>query len=313
MCHIALSARHTLKQRTVPISQAFWMDRRSSGTYFANRRFDATKQIVPDSWLGIGHLAFLGDREQRTLNHIRAFSYAHLLGNYEEFIPVQMAEVAGRDWRDDRARLRGLLRFGEEELKHQQLFRRTEEVLEASCGHEFGRYFDAQKVKLTSFVDAVLAYPLLPRFLLLAAFELGTQRHYVESIRTSAGAVSDPLYVDVLKNHWIEESQHVKLDLLEAARLAACMTADEIIRAFDDVLGLGGLIGETFSGQVEQELATFEAVTGRVLLEPEITALRDALNQSLQAIVAGVSLTHPSFKQAALGLSKEGAAKLGIV
>jgi hypothetical protein len=146
---------------------------------FADRRFDATKHIVPDSWLGTGHLAFLSDREQRTLNHIRDFSYAHLLGNYEEFIPLQMAEVAGRDWHDDRARLRGLFRFGEEEMKHQQLFQRTEDVLEASCGHEFGRYFDPEKVRLTTFVKAVLAYPLLPRFLLLAAFEWGTQRHYV--------------------------------------------------------------------------------------------------------------------------------------
>jgi hypothetical protein len=280
---------------------------------FANRHFDATKHIVPASWLGTGHLGFLDDREQRTLNHIRAFSYAHLLGNYEEFIPVQMAEVAGRDWHDDRARLRGLLRFGEEEMKHQQLFQRTEDILEASCGHRFGRYFDVEKVRLASFVEAVLAYPLLPRFLLLTAFELGTQRHYVESVRTSDGTAADPLYVDVLKNHWIEESQHVKLDVLEAARLAAGMSSDEISDAFDDVLGLGGLIGETFAGQVEQELATFETVTRRALPKPETTALRDALNQFLQAIVAGVSLTHPDFKQVALEPSKEGAAKLGIV
>jgi len=48
-------------------------------------------------------------------------------------------------------------------------------------------------------------------------------------------------------------------------------------------------------------------------LEAEATALRDVLNQSWQAIVAGVLLTHPSFKQVALELSKEDAAKLGIV
>jgi hypothetical protein len=165
---------------------------------------------------------------------------------------------------------------------------------------------------VTSFVNAVLAFPLLSRFLLLAAFELGTQRHYVDSIRTSNGTASDPLYVDVLKNHWIEESQHVKLDLLEAARLAAGMTSDELSQAFDGVLGLGRIIGQTFVGQVEQELATFETVTGRALSKLEIDPLRDALNQSLQAIIAGVSLTHPDFKQLALELSAEGAAKLGI-
>jgi hypothetical protein len=56
---------------------------------FVNRRFDATKPIVPDSWVGTGQLAFLDEREQRTLNHIRAFSYAHLLGNYEVSSPYR--------------------------------------------------------------------------------------------------------------------------------------------------------------------------------------------------------------------------------
>jgi hypothetical protein len=166
---------------------------------------------------------------------------------------------------------------------------------------------------VTAFTKAVLGYPLMARFLLLTAFEFGTQRHYVESVQAGNGGGSDPLYVDVLKAHWIEESQHVKLDVLETARLAAGMTPAEVSEAFDGVLGLGGLIGETFVGQVEQELATFKTVTGRDLQESEATALRDALNHSLQAIVAGVSLTHPRFKQVALELSKEGAAKLGIV
>jgi fatty acid/phospholipid biosynthesis enzyme len=48
-----------------------------------------------------------------------------------------MSEVAGQNWHDDRPRMRALLRFDEEETKHQQLFQRTEEVLEASCGHSF--------------------------------------------------------------------------------------------------------------------------------------------------------------------------------
>jgi hypothetical protein len=54
------------------------------------------------------------------------------------------------------------------------------------------------------------------------------------------------------------------LDVLEAARLAAGMPTAKISETFDGVLGLGGLVGETFVGQVEQELATFKTVTGRV-------------------------------------------------
>jgi hypothetical protein len=159
----------------------------------------------------------------------------------------------------------------------------------------------------------VLAYPPLPRFLLLTAFEWGTQRHYVESVRDRPGVRSDPLYVDLLKYHWIEENQHTKTDVLEIAQLARTMSPEELSTAFDHVQGLGGLIDATFVGQVDQELATFQTVTGRTLAEPEVTVLRDTLYQSMHAIWAEMALTHPNFKQVALELSKEGAAKLGIV
>jgi hypothetical protein len=70
---------------------------------FRNRRFDATKRIVPDSWVRTQHLAFLDEREQLALNHLRAFSYVHLFGNYEEFIPIHLTGLAQHDWHGDRA------------------------------------------------------------------------------------------------------------------------------------------------------------------------------------------------------------------
>jgi hypothetical protein len=277
---------------------------------FRDRRFDATKNIVPDSWVCTQHLAFLNEQEQRTLNHLRAFSYVHLFGNYEEFIPIHLTGLAQQDWHADRAHLRALLRFGEEEMKHQQLFLQAEAVLEASCGYSCGRYFD--KDRLTAFTQATLAYPPLPRSLILLALEWGSQRHYVDSVRDHAGDRSDPLYVDLLKYHWIEENQHTKTGVLEIAQLARDLSPEEISTAFDHILGIGGLVDATFVGQVEQELATFQSVTGRRLVEPEATALREALSRSMHAIWAEVAFTHPHFKRVAMELSKEGAAKLGI-
>jgi hypothetical protein len=207
---------------------------------FRNRRFDASKPIVPASWLRTQALEFLTDQDQLTLNHCRAFSYAHLNGNYEEFIPLHLTGIVQQDWHDDRAHLRALWRFGEEEMKHQQLFRRTEKVLEDSCGHPFGRYFDDHKVRVTQFTQAVLAYPPLPRFLLLLAFEFGTRRHYVESIQEHTEASGDPLYVDVLKAHWLEEAQHVKADMLEVAQLARALGPEELSVAFEQVVEIGG-------------------------------------------------------------------------
>src|SRR5262245_29639355 len=60
---------------------------------FAGRRFDASKPIVPAAWVGTEALAFLESSEQLTLNHCRAFSYVHLLGNYEEFIPLHLGDA----------------------------------------------------------------------------------------------------------------------------------------------------------------------------------------------------------------------------
>jgi len=80
---------------------------------FRDRHFDATKRIVPDSWVRTQQLAFLDEAAQRSLNHIRAFGYVHLFGNYEEFIPMHLAEFAQQDWHADRAHLRALRRRDE--------------------------------------------------------------------------------------------------------------------------------------------------------------------------------------------------------
>src|SRR5262249_38969550 len=95
-------------------------------------------------------------------------------------------------------------------------------------------------------------------------------------------------------------------------QLARDLSPEEISTAFDHILGIGGLVDATFVGQVEQELVTFQSVTGRRLAESEATALGEALSRSMRAIWAEVAFTHPSFKRVAMELSKEGAAKLGI-
>ena len=280
---------------------------------FQDRRIDASKPIVPAAWVGTDGVPFLGDREQLVLNHCRAFSYVHLLGNYEEFIPLHLSDAMQDDWHGDRAHLRALLRFGEEEMKHQQLFLRAEHVLEESCGHPFGRHFDAGKRRATELTEAILAFPLLPRFLILLALEWGTQRHYVDSIHDRGAGRGDPLYVDVLRAHWIEEAQHARTDALEVDRLARGASASQLSRVFDDVAGIGALVDGTIAGQVEQEIATLAAVHVRAFSDSQTAVLRDVLHRTMSTIIVGVSLGHPRFVRVARALSRDGAAKLGIV
>ena len=197
-------------------------------------------------------------------------------------------------------------------MKHQQLFRRAEAVLEESCGHPFGRYFDDEKTRVAELTDAILRHPPLPRVLMLLALEWGIQRHYVESIRGRAEQRSDPLYVDILRAHWVEEAQHTKWGTLDVARLAEESSAEELAEAFDHIRGIGRLIDATFVGQAAAEIETLQQVRGRTLSDVQLATLRDVLYRSLSAIVAGVALTHPSFTKVALALSREGAATLGI-
>jgi hypothetical protein len=278
---------------------------------FRERRFDASRRIVPSSWVRTEHLAFLSEPEQLALNHIRAFSYAHVFGSFEEFIPAHLVEIVARDWHGERAHVRALLRFGDEEVKHQELMLRAEAVLESSCGRAFGRHFDPGKRRIAELTRKLLEFPPLPRFLLLAAIELGTRRHYVESVR-GCGADADPLYADLLRFHWMEESQHIKTDVLEIARLASAMSAAEISAAFDQTAALAALVDTVFAGQVRQELATFARLANRPFAPSERDALAGALWGSMRAIFAEVGLTHPQFQRLARGLSREGAAKLGI-
>jgi hypothetical protein len=276
---------------------------------FGVRRFDGSKPIVPMSWVGTEALVFLDSDEQVTLNHCRAFSYVHLLGNYEEFIPLHLGDTMQKSDRDDDLQARSLIRFGQQERKHQALFRRAETVLEESCGHPFGRYFDREKTRVKELTIAILQRPVLSRFLILLALEWGTQRHYVESVRAPG---ADGVYVDVLKAHWVEEAQHTKWDTLEIARLAAGSSAEDLGDAFDHVLGIGGLIDATLTGQVESEIETLRRVSGRAFTDEEIARLRAALHRSMSAIITGVALTHPSFAKVAREPSEEGAARLGL-
>jgi hypothetical protein len=202
------------------------------------------------------------------------------------------------------------MRFSDEELKHQQLFRAAERVLETSCGHAFARYFDDGKTKIAALTQAIFDRATLAIFLMALAFEWGTQRHFVESVR--ADVAVDPLYVDLLKAHWMEESQHTKCDLLEIARLASWMSPQAILRAFEDVDALGGLVDTVFAGQAACEVETVEAVTGRSFDRAERTTLEATLHGSLRHIISGIGLGHPGFGQVARALSAEGAAMLGL-
>ena len=57
-------------------------------------------------------------------------TYAYIFGLVERFIGAKVLELSGQHWLGDQVALEALVRFSDEELKHQELFRRIEVMLE---------------------------------------------------------------------------------------------------------------------------------------------------------------------------------------
>ena len=93
--------------------------------FFRGRVFDFRRKFLPDGLSMVNELAFLTDRERRTLSQVQGRTYAYLFGLVERFISAKTLELASKQGLGDQVALEGLVRFSDEEIKHQELFRRT--------------------------------------------------------------------------------------------------------------------------------------------------------------------------------------------
>ena len=101
---------------------------------YQGRAFDFSKPFLPDRLAGVRDIVCLDDHQKPQLNRIRANAYCHLFAFVEEFIVPTVLENATRDVYGDETRLWALLRFAEEEVKHQELMRRACAQFESGFG-----------------------------------------------------------------------------------------------------------------------------------------------------------------------------------
>ena len=74
----------------------------------------------------VDELPFLPTAERRFMSQVQGRTYANLFGLVERFINAKVLEVSRDHWFGDQSALEALVRFSDEELKHQELFRRVE-------------------------------------------------------------------------------------------------------------------------------------------------------------------------------------------
>jgi hypothetical protein len=262
------------------------------------RDFDFSQTFLPAGLSKVDELAFLAAHERRLLSQVQGRTYAYIFGLVERFIGAKVLEMSGQHWLGDQVALEALVRFSDEELKHQELFRRIEAMLDARMPPGYRRVADPNEV-----ARAVLGKSTWAVLALTCHIELFTQLHYQQSIEPQANL--SPLWKDVFKYHWMEEVQHAILDELEWKREHARLTMRQKEQAVDDLIGLVGAVDGILQAQSAADAEYFLAIAGRRFTGEEEAGIRALLLRAYrwQYIVSGVQ--HPHFARLLTGMTTE--------
>ena len=260
------------------------------------RQFDFGKKFLPDGLSKADELTFLQPAERRFLSQVQGRTYANMFALVERFIGAKILEVSKDHWLGDQVALEALVRLTDEELKHQELFRRLEKMVAAGMpdGYDF-------KPQPNEVAGAVLAKSTWAVLGLTLDIELFSQAHYRSSIAPDAGL--SPLWKDVFLFHWKEESQHAIVDELEWRRCDAGLAADERDRAVDDLIALVADVDATVRMQAQADGDYFLRCAGRAFSAAEQEAVHDTLTKAYrwQYIVTGVQ--EPRFAEVLCSLT----------
>jgi hypothetical protein len=251
------------------------------------RDFDFSHKFLPDGLSFVDRLNFLSTDEARALSQIQGRTYAYVFGLVERFISAKMLEQTRAHVLGDQAALEGLARFSNEEIKHQELFRRMEKMIGAQMPPGYRQVADPNDV-----ARAVLATSAWSVLALTCHIELFVQSHYDESIAPRQELC--PLFKDVFNYHWKDECQHVQLDELEWTAEHARLNAAERDRGVDDLIALLGAVDGILQAQSAADADYFLAITRRGFSPQEQEALKTGVLRAYrwQYIVSGVQHRH---------------------
>jgi hypothetical protein len=252
------------------------------------RTFDTSQKYLPDGLSLAPNFFTLSGSEKRFVSQIQGRTYANVFGLVERFINAKVLEVSRDYWLGDQVALEALVRFSDEELKHQALFRRIDKMIGETlpAGYRFDVDPDAiAAVVLGKSTWAVLALTL--------HIELFTQLHYRQSINPD-DQLSE-LFRNVFLYHWKEESQHAILDELEWERHDATLTAGERDKAVDEFIELVTAIDGILQAQAAADARYFVANCGRAVDEVELRSVEANFLEAYRWQYIHSGVRHPHF------------------
>jgi hypothetical protein len=255
------------------------------------RSFDLRQQFMPVGLSLVDELEFLSGDERRFLGQMQGRTYANMFALVERFIGGKMLEV-GRDHAlGDQIAMEAIVRVTDEELKHQELFRRVE--LLVAAGMPEGYRFLPAANDVAAFVLGKSTWAVLA---LTCHIELFSQSHYRESIAEADGL--SELFKDIFLFHWKEEAQHAIIDELEWRRVDAKLASDvERDAAIDDLIALVGGVDGIVQMQSAADSDYFLRVAGIASDGERAARVRATMLKAYrwQYIVSGA--VHPHFQE----------------
>ena len=267
--------------RTIEVSKRIRWD--IERDVFRGRTLDFGKKFLPDGLSKMAGLAFLKPAEVCFLSQIQGRTYANIFGLVERYIGAKTLELSRDYWFGDQIALEALVRFADEELKHQAMFRQLERM--AAAGMPAGYTFLPQPNDVAAAVLSKSTWAVLG---LTLDIELFTQTHYRSSIAPDADL--SELWKDVFLFHWKEESQHAIMDELEWRREDARLTESERVQGLTDLIDLVAAVDGIVTMQAKADADYFTGSVGRKFSTSEAMAIYDTLLRAYrwQYVVSGV-------------------------
>ena len=230
------------------------------------RKFDFRKKFLPDGLSKIERLDFLSSEEKLLLSQIQGRTYANMFGLVERFIGPKILDVSRDHWLGDQTAFEALVRFTDEELKHQEMFRR----IDALCaeGMPGGYNFLPQA---NDVAGAVLAAPTWSVLALICHIELFVLAHYREAIEKDEQL--SELWRDVFTFHAREESQHAIMDEIEWRRADAGLSPAQRDEAVDGLIALVAAVDGILQLQAKADTDYFLRAAGRNVNRTQVEAI----------------------------------------
>ena len=252
------------------------------------RRFDVAHKFLPDALAMADAFTTLSADEKRFVSQIQGRTYANMFGLVERFLNAKVLELSHEHWFGDQVALEALVRFSDEELKHQALFRRIETMVGDVLPD--GYCFD---VDPNGVAHAVLGKSTWAVLALTLDIELFSQLHYRQSIDPDPGL--SELFKDIFLFHWKEESQHAILDELEWVRHDAGLTPEQRDSAVDEFIELVAAVDGILQAQAKADAGYFAASCGRAVPAAETRAIEAAFLKAYRWQYIHSGAQHPHF------------------